>query len=425
MRSFSANHNITAISATNRESAINTFQDVDLSILSDIGDIINISLRREDNRDEANGKEEPDLIYDNGGLAEGSRNHNRAQPQHFAYLLAYGLGVCATTAAGAGYLHTITPIQGGIDRQRELPSMNVLCRLGKTVLKRRFYSMFVDQVTATFAKDDWVKIAGTLKGTGKYDDNVTEETVTAAANATSLNLAANGVEGDDAAGRLDSIHRVKVELTAGVWTEVEVTAVSAATPAVLTITAPSATTDDVSYKILYVPTETAVWDLPEKVVESNLRVSEFTINLGGTWNGTTIVGGREIGSEVNQVVYSLANNSVVEFLPGAGGVFASNHERGDRVQTLKVDRKMRDFVLQQQIADNEYLCISMKAVGAEFDTGHNYQVQLVFPRVGILGAPISVNGKKLAEAGDWVILEDATYGSAIALVKNLWAGYAG
>ncbi len=425
MRSYSANHNLSAISATSRETAINTLRAVDLSLLSDIGDVINLTPRRESNADEANGKEEPDLIYDNGYMAETTRNHNRAQPQHFAYLFGYGLGVVATAAAGSGYEHTITPINGGVDLARELPSFSMLTRMGDSVLKRRFASMFVDQVTATFAADDWVKINGTLKGTGKHVDNVVEESISAASNVTELTLAANGVEGATAGARLDNIQRIRVELTSGVWTEVVFSAVSAATPAVITITAPDEAVTVVTYKVLYVPTEGTEFDFPAKVIESPLRVSEMSFNLGGKWNGTTFVGGRSLGPELKQITCSLNNASKISFVPGGGGAFASMHERGQRSQSLKVDRRFMDFIFQQHINDNDQFGAYIKAEGAEFDTGHKYQVEIIYPALGLMSAALSVADRKMAEAGDFVVLEDATYGSVIVKVKNLWPGYAG
>jgi len=51
-------------------------------------------------------------------------------------------------------------------------------------------------------------------------------------------------------------------------------------------------------------------------------------------------------------------------------------------------------------------------------------VEIIFPKVALLSAPLSVDGKRVAEAGDMVPLEDDTYGSVIAKVKNLQETYA-
>lgn len=424
MRSYRATHNMIAVSAGNAETAINTEQTLDLSIMAALGDVFNLDMRRESNADEATGKEEPDQIYDNGHTTSGNLNFPKAQPQHFAFLLAYGLGVSAASAAGTGYQHTITPIDGDLDNDRSLPSFSAMQRYGKTVLKRRFLSMFVDSVSATFAKDDWVKCNGSIKGTGKHVDNVTEETITALDNVTTLTLAANGVEGADAAGRLDNVQRIKVELTSGVWTEVAYSAVSAASPAEITITAPGAGATSVSYKVLYIPTEAAAFTFPAKIQETPLRVAQMSVLMGATWSGTAFAGGRAVTTEVNQIQYNLSNGLEIEFVPGAGGTYATSCFRPARSQTLKLDRKFKDFILQQHILDNDDFGFHILCEGAEYESGHKYQVEFIFPKVAILSSPLSVNGKVLAEAGDMQVLEDDTYGSVIVKVKNLQSGYA-
>jgi hypothetical protein len=81
-------------------------------------------------------------------------------------------------------------------------------------------------------------------------------------------------------------------------------------------------------------------------------------------------------------------------------------------------------MLQQRMIDNEYLGVKLVATGAEFETGKNYYVNIVFPRCNVLKAPLSVNGKVLAEAGDLVVLQDDTYGSVRVEVANKVATYA-
>jgi hypothetical protein len=78
-----------------------------------------------------------------------------------------------------------------------------------------------------------------------------EETLIAQKNATSITLAANAVKGSTAAERLVNVRRILVELSTGVWTAVVYTAVSSATPSVITITAPAGTAGSVSYKVQY------------------------------------------------------------------------------------------------------------------------------------------------------------------------------
>lgn len=424
MRSIRANHNLLAISANAKETAINTEQTMNISLPVDMESMIILSQRREDNSNEATGLEEPDAIYDNGATSEASLVFSKAQPQHFAAMLAYALGSVVSTAAGTGYLHTIKPIAGEVDNDRSVPSFTAMQRLGKTILKRRFLSMFVDGVTATFTKDDWVKLSADIKGTGKFVDNVVEETLSAPGNSVSLTLATNGVHGTTAAERLDNVQRIRVELTAGVWTEVAYSAVSAVTPAAITITSPGGTTTPVNYKILYVPTEAAAFTFPAKVQETPLRIAQTTVVMGGKWNGTTFAGGRALSSEVNSLEWKFSNNLEVEFVPGAGGAYATSCYRAGRAQTVTLDRKMMEFILQQSVISNDTFGLRILCEGALYDATNKYQVEIIFPKIGILKADPKVDNKRNTESAELQVLEDATYGSVIVNVKNLQAAYA-
>jgi hypothetical protein len=498
-----ATHNLIAVSANTGETAINTERALDTTMLCAIGDIPNLEPRRESNENEATGKEEADTLYDLGKTSGFTMNFDKAQPQHFALLEGYGLGSVASAAAGSGYQHTITPIDGDLDADRSQPSMTGASRLGKTVLRRRFASWFVDSVTATFARDAWAKISGVIKGTGKYTDNVTKENVTAEIRVASITLAANAVQGADAATRLQNVQQVRVlDPVSGEYRDVAYSAVSDATPAVITIT-PAVTaaaieglskaaacvvtwaahglasgnkvtisgitqadwtalnaehtityigadtfsipvnssgfavaydagvdpgtiieSTDATFEVLYIPTESGWMTFPARVNETPLRISEMTIKVGGKWNGSTFLGGRELQAEVKQITRTLNNNIKVEFVPGAGGTYASRAMRDGRMQKLTLDREFREFIMQQHLMDNDTLGVYILLEGAVYDSPHKYQVEYIFPKVGLLAAPISVDGKRLAEAGELLVLEDDTYGSVIVKVKNLQATYA-
>jgi len=423
MRSIRAKKNLLAVSANAKETAINTFATLDTTIAAAMTDIMNLEPRRESNADEATGKEEADLVYDLGNLAGFNLNFEKAQPQHFAFLLAFGMGSVATAAAGTGYEHTITPIVDDLDEERSNPGFTAAQRFG-TIGKRRFASCFVDSFTAQFNVDSFLKLTAAIKGTGKHEDSVTEESVTAMKNATSLTLAANGVAGSTAAERLANIHRIRVELDSGVWTEVAFSAVSSATPAVITITAPGATTDTVNYKILYAPTEVSWMTFPAKILETPLRIAETFFTLGGTWNGSAFSGGRVINTEIRSLEWQFNNNMAIEFVPGAGDAYAGRAFRDGRVQAIKMSREFREFILQQHIKDNDTFGLRVLAQGAVFDDPHKYQVDIVWPKVSVLSSPINVDGKRLAEAGDLLPLQDGTYGSVVVKVKNLQSAYA-
>lgn len=423
MRSIRANHNLLAVSAYAQETAINTEKAFDLALPVDMESIITLTQRRENNSNEATGLEEPDAIYDNGGMSEAALSFSKAQPQHFAFIGAFGMGEISSAVAGDGYQHTITPILGETDEDRSNPSFSAMQKISD-ILKRRFISMFVDSFTATFAKDDWVKLTANVKGTGKYVDNVVSEDITADDDVTSLTLAANAVEGSTAAARLDSIHSIAVELSSGVWTQVAFSAVSSATPAVITIIAPGATSTSKTYRVLYVPDEAAAFTFPSKVQETPLRVSQLNVNIGGSWNGTTFSGGKTVSSEINSIEWSFNNNMEIQFVPGAGGAYAAAGYRVGRTQTVKIDRKMRDFLLQQHVIDNDNFGLKILCEGALYDDTHKYQVEIIFPQVAVLKSDPKVSNKQNVEEGELQVLDNATYGSVIMRVKNLQATYA-
>lgn len=420
MRNYLADYDLLAVSANLKEAALNTEQTLDTSLLVAKSNILQLEPRREDNKDELTGKEEPDTVYDLGAFSNGGLDFEKAQAQHFALAYAYGLGVSAPSAFGTGYKHLITPAS-----IMDLPSMTAAMRLGRTVMKRRFASMFVDTVKSSFAKDSWAKCNMGLKGTGKYSDNMNKETVNAAFNATTLTLAANGVQGGDAQTRLDNVHMIRVQVpTTGEWQEVVYSAVSAASPAVITIVAPGVAATATDYEILYVPTEAAWCTFPSRVSEPPLRVTDLVVKLGGKWNGSSFLGGRTLAAEIESIEHNLNNQHQIEYRVGGTGSYANFAMRQGRQQTLTLNRQARDFILQQKIKDNEYFGVFMKATGAEFETGKNYAVELIFPRCSLLKAPLSVSGKVLAEAGDLIVLEDDTYGSARVEVANKVTGYA-
>lgn len=422
MRNFMGTHNLIAVSAAAKETAINTEQTAGVTLLAALGDVINLDRRRQPNNDEATGYEEPDLIYNLGSKTEGKLTFPRAQPQHFAFLCGYGLGAIATAAAGSGYEHTITPISGDLDADRSNPGFTALQRYGSTVLKRRFASCFVNALNAKFTKDEWCQIDADIVGTGKVTTNMIEESITANDNVTSLTLAANAVQGSTAAARLENVQRIRANYGGG-WTEVTYTVVSSATPAIITIASVGGAGASITYKVLYIPAEAAWCTFPARVTETPLRVAQMTVKVGGAWSGSAFVAGRTLKAEIKNIEWNFSNNGACEFVPGGGDAYASRYIREGRTQTLKLDREMREYILQQYLDDNEEFGVYILCEGAIYDSPHKYQVEIIFPACGLVASPIRVDGKRLAEAGDLQVLEDATYGSVIVIVKNLQAAY--
>jgi hypothetical protein len=97
-----ASNNVIAVSAKLRETAINTEQTLDTTMLWNMASLIDIDPRRQNNDNEAHGKEEVDTIYDRGKLSMWPAAHDMAQPQNIAFLMGYGMGNVVSTTLGAG-----------------------------------------------------------------------------------------------------------------------------------------------------------------------------------------------------------------------------------------------------------------------------------------------------------------------------------
>lgn len=426
IRNFLGTHNLLAVSANYQETALNVEQALDTTMLVDLNTVLTYQALKVTNRDELTGKEEADRLYDLGGTVSGNLAFSRAQPQHVAFLLAYALGDVQTSAlGGSGFRHTIRPRAGEVDAARSNPSFTAAMRFGKQVMKRRFASCFVDQVRLEFAKDGWAKLNGAIKGTGKTTGNTQVEDVTAAYNAGSLTLAANGVEGASATERLSSVQAVKVlNPTTQAWEEVAYSAVSGAVPAVITITPPGISGDMTAYQVFYLPTESGWTVFPLRVEEPPLKVSQVTVNLGGRWNGSEFLGGHTLGAELRKLVWNFRNHLTPERTPGAGGDYASRAFRTGREQKLELDRDFRDFLLAQHLKESDYLALYLKAVGPEIEPGVTYQVELVFPKVAVMAAPVRMAQRRVVEEVEFAVLEDDTYGSVVAYVQNKVNSYA-
>src|SRR4030065_993951 len=107
IRNFLATHNLLAVSAQLQETALNLEQELYATLLVDLNSVINYQTLKFPNREEVTGKEEADRLHDLGGTVVGTLSFSRAQPQHFAFLLAYALGAVETAPAGtAGVAHS-------------------------------------------------------------------------------------------------------------------------------------------------------------------------------------------------------------------------------------------------------------------------------------------------------------------------------
>lgn len=415
-----SNLNLLAVSAALRETAINTPQNTSQTLLVSADNYLDVSPRRENNASDANGLEEPDVIYDNGQTTVLPLTFDKLQPNQAAFMLAYGLGSVTSAAAGTGRLHTIKPINGDIDEERSNPTFTAVQRRANAVEFLRAASMAVSSCSITFAADDWVKGSASCVGTGRTESTLTEVSITALDNATSLTLPV-AAAGATSAERLDNVHQVRA-LYAGGWKWIKPT--DSATATTLTIPSLGGAGANVTYKVLYMQTLPTWTTMPARINESPLRVSQMCLTIGGTWNGTAFVGGVGLGSSLGSFEWSLDNKITPEFTPCSGGAYAGKLRRGKREQKIKLSRELRSLLLANYMRNNEYFGLQVLCEGALYDATNKYTIEAIFPRLGIISDPLKSNKDRVAEDGELTVLQDATYGSSIFRIKNLVSGYA-
>lgn len=382
----------------------------------DSGGLLKTDYDREDDADDITGFEGASEIIPFGYMASGEFAQKRAKPDFILWALAFALGDCSSVAAGStGYQHTITPQTGS-----DMDSFTAVQVLGETLLRERYLGNVVNEF-ALGLTEKWITARATIKSTGKKDVDWVKEDVSAAENATSLTVALN-IQGATEAARLDSIHSVRVKLDGDThYTEVTVTGSPAATS--ISITAPGGTATVVTYEVFYVPEIAAYFtSLPSVKSESYLRVQGLTLKVGADWDGTTLNGGRTIASDFLSGELKLTNEGDMRFVPGSGIDYAGDFERQTRMVAWTLSHKMRDIVREYQLEQNEYFSGSIKVVGAEYETSHNFEVEIILPKLGISTQNITVNNKLFAVEGDLMALA-GTYDKIIVVGKNQVATY--
>ena len=516
MRDRQAYHNNLALCVGKKEVALNQEIPTDALMLVPLGAIMSPGRATEAEEVLAGGGPESEREYVFGAASEMSISWTKMQCQHLGFAAAFGLGSVSTVAAGStGYLHTITPLINAPDARRDLPSTTMVQRLGNELISRVFSGVMVDSLNLSFRRGEFVNFSTTLKNTGKFQSNLLTEQVSGNSDDTTVTLAAKGVSGSTAAARLDSVHSVSFKLdSGGGWQEVHFSAVSDASPAVITITPPDSTgTNAGTYKIIYVPTNAQLdtgsatadpvydvfnqssaltdaaaaltpdqyagcwlrvtsgtanghafkisshtatvfsfegYDLPSAgvasadtyeivqfgwlpysttpVSEPAFRIDNCQVIVGGDWNGTTFSGGRSMGGDIEAFEWSYSNSLSPAFLAGNSD-YASAVDKGEVSQTIRLDRRMVDAIHQVMMEatdgiEAEYFGIRVVATGSEYETGHNYSWELIFPRLALGASNPSADGRKLSESNEIKVKHHPTYGSVIAKVKNKVSAYA-
>jgi hypothetical protein len=122
----------------------------------------------------------------------------------------------------------------------------------------------------------------------------------------------------------------------------------------------------------------------------------------------------------------MKNNRELRRRPGASGP-AAHALRGAREISIALSEPMRDSIRAYQAdhPDMETVALSLDVQGAEIDpeSGLRFGARLVFPRCGILRAPVKAQGGRLARDGELVALDDGVHGGVAVRCLNQVASY--
>jgi hypothetical protein len=417
MRDYSSTHNCCAVSFL-AEAEINEAQALDALMVSKITDVPNIETHRGTNEDEKNGTEEPTEVFETTTRLEMPMTFERAQAQHFAFLLAFGLGAVQTDVIHPSgvYLHNIRPINGEYDKVRSNPSFSLMARVGETVTQDVFASVFVDSVTAKFEKDKHVSLSSKLIGTGCRNQGYEKREYSYTGDTTELY--AGSIRGNN----VDNIHSVDV-LIDGAWMPVEVESVASGN-IVIRKRDDLVAEETYTFRVVYLPENSFIMPTAP-IFETPLFVSDITVHVGGKWNGDQFVGGRSLDADLESISYDLENN--LSFETGFGSTFeqptgetythANRVYRERRSQRITIEKKFKDMIMQAQHIANDNISLHIKAMGKEFYGNEAYIVEMIFPKLGFSSGTIGVDDRKNIESFEMVVLEDSG-DSVIVRVKN-------
>jgi hypothetical protein len=379
----------------------------------------------EDDRDLITGSEGPTGIFYASHTASGKLGQKRAKPDFITLVLAHFFGACESTSVGtSAYRHTITPL-GDLDH----PGFSLIQRRGNSIMKERYSANHIEGFALDLG-ESWVSLSADIRGWGKRDVNYEHEIVSAEANSTQITLAENAVEGGDDAERLENVFRVRAkDVGEDNWTVAQVVSVSSATPAVITLSeAVGTSTDLIDFHVDYIPEEPSWCAFPDRIDESPLKLMDAKVVADGYYNGTDVVGGEVLSSSILKFSVQGTNEINIQHVPDASGALhAGESLRAGRIVSIRLSEKLKNTIRQYQLdhAESEHISLYLQLRGAEIDTGTGiyFGADLIFPRCGIINAPLSVSGKHLSQEGDLIVLDDGTYNGVIIKCYNQQSSY--
>jgi hypothetical protein len=155
-------------------------------------------------------------------------------------------------------------------------------------------------------------------------------------------------------------------------------------------------------------------------------VSGLHLYVGGYWDGSEFLGGREIAAPLSELTYTFQKNLTPEFTAGSGtDAYATRALRSGRTQTLTVNQDCRDWLTKKRLGLANISVSGCWWWGRNMNPGTITRRKSSFRAWRITQAPISVDNKRLKESVEITVLEDDVHGSVIVIVQNLQSSYLG
>lgn len=415
--------------STLAQTALDTPATIDRLIRWAEDSAINVKTEREGNQGEKTGHVEATDVDVKDRSAEGVLKQDKATPDGIAWMAAFALGNHSMTTPVSGVRrHTSKLIAyppepyyfSGAHRKGGASGAAAAELL-------RHKNLGLTSLQMSLAKEEFLKTEAGVLGTGDYDSAIYTEKITALNNASSLTL------GKDPLG--DAYQNVTVwadqDGDGQFETQVIATAYNPGTNA-LTITAlPGDGLSSISYRLSYhvKASESGYsWsDLSALAVaqEFLLKASNLQVFLSGRYTepgGTpTFTGGQQALCELESLTWKLDWQAKIGRCWRSGSAedpTATSIDLGDAVQTIEIDRRMRDYLLSQSFDENTAFAIYFDAIGPVISGSEKFFVKVYWPRVKLLSKDTKISDKRWVEAGSMLVLKDASGGFPTVVIQT-------
>lgn len=214
----------------------------------------------------------------------------------------------------------------------------------------------------------------------------------------------------------------------------EVTAVSDADPAVVTITSLSGIGANITYQVIYAPAPMPGWATAENPQprESALRVKDVCVIWGGSYDHETGVfsAGHQLNDVIKTLTWSASNGLTAEekfCIPGVyeDRLYAARMLKDALTQSLTIDQEALSLLPEHYRKHGRYFAIKVTMTGAEFEPGLGYDVEIIWPRCAIMDNTATLDGKKIQWGSNVSVLYPLDHQeSVIVKITNKWPQYA-